>query len=90
MKNAARFFTAVLLVSTLSGCVTLSGTYVVTATDADSRDLAPNVQVTAEGSGVYTARNALCSARPGAIIRIKDIKTGQELSSESPYTCKSR
>lgn len=90
MKHSARLLTAALLISSLSGCVTLSGTYVVTATDADNRDLASNVQVTAEGSGIYSARNALCSARPGAIIHIKDIKTGQELSSESPYTCKNK
>ncbi|MCC7633262.1 hypothetical protein [Stenotrophomonas rhizophila] len=72
----------------LSGCVTLTGTYVVSATDAEGRDLSSNLRMTADGSRIYTARNALCSAHPGAVVHIKDLQTGEELRSESPYTCK--
>lgn len=76
-----------LVIFNLSGCVTLSGTYVVSATDAEGRDLSSNLRFTADGSRIYTVRNALCSAHPGAVVHIKDVQTGQELRSESPYTC---
>lgn len=72
----------------LSGCVTLSGTYVITATDAEGREVASNVQMMAEGRGIYSARNALCANNPGGVVHIKDIQTGKELQSESPYRCK--
>lgn len=76
-----------LAICSLSGCVTLSGTYVVSATGAEGRDLSSNLRMTADGSRIYTARNALCAAHPGAVVHIKDIQTGQELRNESPYTC---
>lgn len=72
----------------LSGCVTLSGTYVVSATDAEGRDLSSNLRMTADGSGIYTARNAICSAHPGAVVHIRNLQTGEELRSESPHTCR--
>ncbi len=71
----------------LSGCATLSGTYVVTATDADGKEIAKNVRMMADGTGIYTARNALCATKPGAVVHIKDSQTGRELESESPYKC---
>jgi hypothetical protein len=40
------------------------------------------------GSHIYAARNAICSANPGAVVSIADKTTGKELSSESPYRCK--
>ncbi len=89
-KPAAALITALLMATGLTGCVTLSGTYVVSATTPENRDLAPNLRVTADGNGIYAARNALCSAHPGATILIKDLQTGEELKSESPYTCKSK
>jgi hypothetical protein len=79
---------AAIVISSLSACVTLSGTYVVSATDAEGRDLSSNVRMTADGSRIYTARNALCLAHPGAVVHIKDLRTGEELRSESPYICK--
>jgi len=76
-----------LVICSLSGCVTLSGTYVVSATDAEGRDLSSNLRMTADGSRIYTARNALCAAHLGAVVHIKDLQTGEELRKESPYTC---
>ena len=76
-----------LAICSLSGCVTLSGTYVVSATDAEGRDLSSNLRMTADGSRIYTARNALCAAHPAAVVHIKDLQTGEELRKESPYTC---
>lgn len=70
----------------LSGCVTLSGTYVITATRADGTPI--NVHMMAEGRGIYTAKNAICAAEPGATITIRDVETKQELKSESPHKCR--
>lgn len=61
-----------LAICSLSGCVTLSGTYVVSATDEEGHDLSSNLRMTADGSRIYTARNALCAAHPGAVVHIKD------------------
>jgi hypothetical protein len=88
LNRSLRVVAAAMVICGLSGCVTLSGTYVVSATDAEGRDLSSNVRMTADGSRIYTARNALCSAYPGAVVHIKDLQTGEELRSESPYTCK--
>lgn len=41
-----------LAICSLSGCVTLSGTYVVSATDADGRDLSSNLRMAADGSHI--------------------------------------
>lgn len=76
-----------LLALCLAGCVTFSGNYVISAADADGRPLASNIRMTAEGSGIYSARNAICAANPGATVRIHDVQTGKELQSESPYKC---
>src|SRR5690554_668673 len=72
-----------------TACMTLSGNYKVEAQDDQGTPLS-NINMVAEGSGIYTVRNALCSAHPGAIIRITDINTGQELKSESPYQCRGK
>jgi hypothetical protein len=69
------------------GCVTVKGTYVVSAHDSAGNELARNVRLIASGGGIYSARNALCSKYPGATININDAQTGQELKSESPYRC---
>ena len=44
--------------------------------------------VTTQGRGIYTVRNALCQASPGATVIIRDNATGKELSGESPYQCR--
>jgi len=74
----------------LSGCLTLSGLYTVTVVDAEGNDLMPGVNMMAEGSGIYSIRNAMCTRHPGAIVQIRDAKTGQELRSESPYKCRGK
>jgi hypothetical protein len=78
--------TAVTLV--MSGCMTLSGNYVISAYDASGKLLTGNLKLIAQGSGIYTARNGICAAYPKATVLIKDTKTGQELKSESPYKCR--
>lgn len=84
MKN----FAALLIASTLlAGCMTLSGTYQLSLQGADGQPLAKNMTMVAEGSGIYTIRNAMCSAYPGATVIIKDVESGAELKSESPYRC---
>ncbi len=77
-----------MMVARLPGCVTLFGSYIVTATDADGNDLAQNVRMMADGTGIYTARNALCATYQGAVVHIDDSQTGQELDSDSPRRCK--
>lgn len=71
----------------LVGCVTLSGTYTVMARDSGTGKAIPGPRITAEGSRVYTARNALCINNPKAEIVIADATTGKELGGESPYRC---
>lgn len=82
MKN----ITTLLLATLVSGCVTLSGNYMVSATKPDGTSIP--LDVMAQGSGIYTARNAICSAYPQATVRITDVATGTELASESPYRCR--
>lgn len=83
MKLSLIILVTVLLV----GCVTTSGTYEVTAHDASGKSLNEKINLIAEGSGIYTARNALCQNHPKAIVVIKDATTKQELKGESPYQC---
>ncbi|YCH20285.1 hypothetical protein M1D96_14235 [Pseudomonas sp. D1-3] len=84
MKHLIALLGAVAL---LGGCMTLSGTYQLSLQDADGQPLARNMTMVAEGSGIYTVRNAMCSAHPGATVIIRDLKSGEELKSESPYKC---
>lgn len=69
----------------LSACITTSGNYNVTATQSDGSPVHANVM--AQGSGIYTARNAFCEAFPGATVKIIDTSTGEEYKEESPYQC---
>lgn len=83
MKNITIF--SLLL---LQGCVTLSGDYVLKAYDTNGNHLLENINMMAHGSGIYSMRNGICLNHPKATVIIKDIKTGKELSSESPYQCR--
>ncbi|TAM08926.1 MAG: hypothetical protein EPN56_07695 [Rhodanobacter sp.] len=69
----------------LSGCVTLSGNYKVSLQDGANGG---NTVILTQGSGIYTARNALCSTHPGATVVIRDATSGVELKGESPYHCR--
>lgn len=71
----------------LTGCLTTSGTYRITANRFDGTPLM-NGHMMAEGSGIYSVKNAICVTEPGAVITIKDATTGQELQSESPHECR--
>ena len=75
-----------LFAASLVGCVTMSGNYVVSGTLPDGSDM--KWKVGAQGRGIYTVRNAMCSAHPGATVLIRDAQTGQELKGESPYQCR--
>jgi len=77
-----------LALGSLGGCLTLSGNYRVTATDANGQELNGGLDMIAQGSGIYPVRNGLCAVHRKAIIRITDLETGQELKSESPYKCR--
>jgi len=81
-----KFITISLLFFCLSGCVTTTGSYRVTAVSKEGASIP--VVLNAHGANIYTARNAICVAHPGATISIIDLSTGRELSGESPYKCK--
>lgn len=84
MKTNAFVF---LCLFALSGCLTLSGVYHVTAEDKTGKPINTKLNFVAEGRAIYTVRNALCRVYPDAVIRIRYIDTNQELKSESPYHC---
>jgi hypothetical protein len=75
-----------LLALSLAGCVTTSGSYRVSAVTNDGVPVPTILNV--QGSHIYSARNALCSAHRGAMVSIVDVGTGKDLSGESPYKCK--
>lgn len=73
---------------TLSGCVTLSGNYKVSLQSEPGEGSTGSPQIFAQGSGIYSAINALCINHPGAIVVVRNASTGQELKSESPHKCR--
>ncbi|MFL9608660.1 hypothetical protein ACKF11_01110 [Methylobacillus sp. Pita2] len=79
-------FSLAISIAALCGCVTTQGFYSVDAYDANGNKL-NNVNLTVQGSGIYSARNALCQRYPQAKVIILDIKTNEELKNESPYQC---
>lgn len=72
----------------LTGCMTLSGYYQLTAYDTNGEVVMGDRKNIAEGSGIYTVRNALCGIPSVATVVIRDNKTGDELKGESPYRCR--
>ena len=82
MKNICLSFTFV-----LTACVTISGSYKVYAIDGAGKPINQNLNIIAQGSSIYSARNALCMNNPGAKIIIEDVKTGEALKDESGYQC---
>lgn len=70
----------------LVGCVTTSGNYVVTATDAQGNPIKATFHV--QGRHIYSARNAICSTHPGATVSIHSAEAGKDLQGESPYKCR--
>lgn len=91
MKSSSLFrllLSASFLVASLPGCITMSGNYTVTAVDADGKP--SNLVLHMQGSQIYSARNALCARHPGGIVTIKHMGTDKELTSDSPYKCRTR
>ncbi|CAL60945.1 hypothetical protein; putative exported protein [Herminiimonas arsenicoxydans] len=87
MNNMKTLSLSILLLAvSLAGCVTMSGNYVVSGTLPDGTDMKWNVST--QGRGIYTVRNGMCAAHPGATVFIRDAQTGQELKDESPYKCR--
>ena len=85
MRNTVAILTTVLL---MTGCVTLKGTYHLSAVDAAGQEISTGLALTAQGRGIYSVRNALCQRYPGATVIIKDSKTGEQLFGESPFQCR--
>ncbi|CAK7011838.1 hypothetical protein [Saezia sanguinis] len=81
-------FACLFLGAALAGCTTLSGEYIITAHDQNGNPVSSSISSRAQGKGIYTVRDAICSAYPNAIVVIKNAHTGEELEDESPYQCK--
>lgn len=76
----------ILLATTLGGCVTVSGNYVVSAVDATGKPI--NSVFFVQGRHIYTARNGICAAHPKATVYIRSAETKADLEGESPYQCR--
>lgn len=76
-----------LMLLMMTGCATPpTGTYEVIAVNANGEQISP--RTIASGSSVYTARNALCITKPGSVVTIRQIGTGEHLANQSPYRCR--
>jgi len=78
----------VTLTTLLTGCLTTSGVYKLSAFDKQGRPVATQFNLVAQGTGIYSMRNALCAAYPGSTVYIKSTSDGENLDSESPYQCR--
>lgn len=83
-----RVFVGVTLTTLLTGCLTTSGVYKLSAVDKQGRPVATQFNLIAQGTGIYSMRNALCAAYPGSTVYIKSTSDGENLDSESPYQCR--
>lgn len=84
-----KYYIKAFVVSILfTGCMTMSGHYNVDAYNSSGELLNKNRAMVVQGSSIYAARNGMCSAFPKSVIIIRDIKTGEQLSGESPYQCR--
>lgn len=83
LQTGVAIFTAFIM----AGCVTLSGNYRLHAVDQQGEPVAGNMNCTAQGSSVYSIRNAFCARYPKATVFITSSKTGRNLDGESPYHC---
>ncbi|AKS05090.1 hypothetical protein [Pseudomonas trivialis] len=85
-SSLLRYLVGAAVLLTLGGCLTMSGDYKVTAVDANGAPV--KMVFTTRGSGIYSVRNAFCLNYPKGTVTIRDLNTGEELSSESPYHCR--
>jgi len=89
MMMRTMMIAAVCLLAT--GCVTMSGNYRLTVTDAQGNDATGGrTYLAGGGAPLYSMRNGLCMANPGGTVRIVDAGTGAEVKRESPYRCPQR
>lgn len=72
----------------LQGCMTLSGHYAIDIYNDSGELINKKMKLMTEGSGIYTVINGACRAYPKSVIVITDIKTNEELKSESPHKCR--
>ncbi len=85
MKNIFCLIT----IAFLCGCMTPKGDYHIVAEDEFGRDLAPNIKFVAQnGTGITSTKISLCAGSPGAIIRVYDLHTNEEIKSLSPRKCR--
>jgi hypothetical protein len=74
-----------------TGCMTMSGNYRLTVTDAQGNDATGGrTYLAGGGAPLYSMRNGLCLANPGGMVRVVDAATGVEVKRESPYRCPAR
>jgi|GEM_PF-506122 len=74
------------MLSALGGCVAFSDNgYNLKVYDPGGREINTGLNLIAQGTGVYTARNGACSAYPGATVLFTDVQSGKELK---PYKCR--
>ncbi|WP_066566053.1 hypothetical protein [Snodgrassella sp. CFCC 13594] len=74
---------ALLFIGLLNACVILNGNYEVKAYDEQGRLIKNNIRMMAQGSGIYTAKNSLCSFYPNATLKVINTDTGEEVKSEA-------
>lgn len=86
--SPVKYAICAILLLALSGCVTMSGEYIMTAHDASGAQIKKLGTFVAQDHNIYPIRNAFCLNAPGATVIIRDAKTGEELRSESPYHCR--
>ena len=70
-----------------ASCAVTSRMYRVWGQDSNGNVLTKNLNLTAQGSGIYTTRNAVCRAAPQATGIIVDQETGKNLDSDSSCRC---
>jgi hypothetical protein len=76
----------VAIAATMTGCVTLSGNYVLSAVDANGEEI--DTVFCVQGRHIYSARNGICAAHPKATVYIRSAETKKDLEGESPYQCR--
>ena len=85
-QSVSPFLPVLFGVGGLCSCVTMSGDYIVTAVNAQGGAIKETFL--ARGRHIYSARNGICAAHPGAVVTIRLKETGTELDGESPYRCR--
>ena len=83
-----KFLVPIIATLFLGACALPKGHYQLKAIDSEGKELNNGLIMTAEGSRIYSVRNALCISYPKSRVVIFDVQTKQELAGESPYQCR--